>query len=118
MATPRSITVVHAGLFGAVDKMFPQNSSSGTYNHHGMPSQPRISKGTPGLLHPIDSQKNIAHTIPHLLSLSYSPRICSISPSMRLTPFLYLQCPTPWGTHAALSQGTPSADELLLSVQT
>jgi hypothetical protein len=40
MATPRSITVVHAGLSGAFDKTFPQISSSGTHDHQGMPSQP------------------------------------------------------------------------------
>ena len=31
MATPRSITVVHAGLTAAFDKIFPQISSSGTH---------------------------------------------------------------------------------------
>ena len=36
MATPRSITVVRAGLSGAFDETFPQISSSGTYNHQGM----------------------------------------------------------------------------------
>ena len=48
MATPRSITVVHAGLSGAFDKTFPQISSSGTYNHQGMPYRPR----DPELSHP------------------------------------------------------------------
>ena len=43
MATPRSITVVHAGLSGVFDETFPQIPSSGTCNHQGMPRKPRIS---------------------------------------------------------------------------
>ena len=38
MVTPRSITVAHAGLSGAVNKTIPQ-ISSGTYNHQGTPSR-------------------------------------------------------------------------------
>ena len=44
MATPRSITLVHAGLSGAFDKTFPQISSSGTWNHQGVPYRQNMSK--------------------------------------------------------------------------
>jgi hypothetical protein len=45
MATPQSITVVHAGLSGAFDKTFPRIPSSGTCNHQGMPYRPRMGSG-------------------------------------------------------------------------
>ena len=81
MTTPRSIMVVHASLSTAFDKMFPRISSSGTRNQQGMPSRPRISKGTLGLFRPVNSMKNIAHNLiaPLTLNLPYTCS-CDLTP--------------------------------------
>ena len=76
MATPRSITVVHAGLSGAFNKTIPHISSSGTYNHQGMPTRPRISlRDARTISVPLTLNKQylshprslISHTSPHII---------------------------------------------------
>ena len=94
MATPRSIMVVHASLSKAFDKTFPRISSSGTHNQQGMPSRPRISKGTFGLFRPVNSMKNIAHNLIAPLTLNLPIHLLVRSqPSRCLILFLYLPCP-------------------------